>query len=167
MSSEKYKESPIWFYATIILSILSGVTGITGIVDGFVEWKESFQPMMELYTSFKSWILSWISGSFVFDWCVIGNALWISNRFGKKRRDQVQNRNETNSYSLKDAIFHYPQIIIFWPYYLYDVVVAYFDTPPYCFGDYAGLKTYFRTLLAIIVVSLAIAFIFVDYQKLN
>lgn len=83
MSATGGRRSPVWFYATIVLSFLMTLSGLTGIVDGLVEWRDSIRPMIELYTNTRNWLLALLpfrAPAYVADYLLVGAANVLSVR---------------------------------------------------------------------------------------
>jgi len=79
-----------WFYLSVLLSFLLLLSGVSGIVDGLVEWKDRFKPLVGLYVYLRAWLIGllpfrlpvWIA-----DYLVIGSGVLVAARMAVKPLD--------------------------------------------------------------------------------
>lgn len=72
-----------WFYVSLALSFLLAMSGITGILDGFVEWIRAFDPMVRTYLDARNWVLGMLPFSVptvLADYLVIGASVLLAVR---------------------------------------------------------------------------------------
>lgn len=77
----------MWFYLSLLLSVLLFITGLTGIVDGLVEWRESFSPMISTYVIVRDQLASIIPlaiPTWIFDYFLVVSAFGIAERYAQR-----------------------------------------------------------------------------------
>lgn len=167
---EDFRSNRVWFYLTLVLGFLMAVTGITGIVDGFVEWKESFQPMVDFYKGVRSWCVSLLPfhvPKIVFDWIVLANAVWLSLSMAQRHLARYTDLFKIQRFHFLLEALLYLVFLFIWPLAILWAALGPFVLRPWSKNETRAAKSFFRTLSGIFATAIVILFFVVDYQALS
>lgn len=71
----------MWFYLVLVYSIANGAAGLSGLLDGLVEWHASVKPMFAMYLAARNWLLDLVPfvklPGWVGDYLVLGQAVTV------------------------------------------------------------------------------------------
>lgn len=171
MTPPKNKHS-FWFYLAVFYSFVSAMAGFTGLVDGLVEWRDSFKPIIELYMHIRATILDLIPVSFPkwqFDWFVIGSASITSFKLGYwqvfNRELNVPTEHLRPIDRLNLSLIMTVQGIVLWPMTIITSLGEWLTLPPYLVDERRAINRFFKFFFTLIAMLVCLLLLAVDFKR--
>ncbi|MDJ0820904.1 MAG: hypothetical protein QNJ09_03705 [Paracoccaceae bacterium] len=130
-----------WFYISLVLLFLLLMSGVSGIVDGFVEWRARIGPIVKTYVATRTAViglLPWQIPNWLGDYFVIGSGIAIAGRMALRpfefifaitsmRLLTIERRASgfTGRWLRSPRLFGLFLLVVFWPLFVWSAWQGY------------------------------------------